>query len=200
MTLRTSVQAVASFCRLRTHDLLRDIGKVVVTLFFSGFSHNLKVTLLALRFALRLVLIHLINQLHTSACWRVLVACVKTLSLRVCFPHLVTRSSAHILAKASKRILRVQSSPTTSWGSVKSRDLPTSCSRGSEHGIFILLHAHCYTRAARIHTVLSCVPDPKINVLLALSDGICHVGSTTEINVILITLADITLGILLLEL
>jgi hypothetical protein len=90
----------------------------------------------------------------------------------------------HVLTKSGKWVLSIQSSsPTATRGGMKNVYLSTSSASGSKQRFFVLPHSHSYTLPSSRHVILDSNPDPKIDVLLALSDCISHVRCPTKINI-----------------
>ena len=93
--LRTCVQAIPGLGWLRTHDLLRNVCKIIVSLLLSRFPQHVKVTLLTWRFAI--IMAHVIYQLLTTACWHIL-AIVLLWSMTVWWRLILILNRTHILS------------------------------------------------------------------------------------------------------
>ena len=155
-----------------------------MALLFSWFSEHVKVALLALGFALRTILVHLVDQLLTATPWDVWVSCLSWLRVKNRVPLIVRSAGIYILTKSGKWILAVQSSgPSATRGRMQNVHLPTARAGGSKQGFFVLPHSHGYALPSSRHIILDSNPNPKIDVLLALSDCVSHVRSPAEVNI-----------------
>ena len=143
-----------------------------MTLLLSWLSKLLEMTLLTLRLTGCSFLVHLVNHLLTATPWDIWITSI----IMLCIFWI------HVWAKPWEWILAVQGrSPASFWGWVQNINLTSTC--GSKQSFFILPHTHCNTLSSTSHVVLYPYTNSKINILLALSDCVSHVRSSTKINV-----------------